>query len=89
MKKKLSGVVKSDKMTGTASVVITSVKTHPLYLKKTKWTKSILADNALKAKTGDEVIIESTRPISKNKSWKIITIKSAPGGKSTSGAKKS
>ena len=81
MKKRLTGVVKSDKMTGTASVVITSVKTHPLYLKKTKWTKSILADNALKAKTGDEVVIESTRPISKNKSWKITTIKSAFGGK--------
>lgn len=77
MKKQLTGIVKSDKMTGTAAVIVTHVKTHPLYLKRTKWTKSLLADNALKAKEGDEVVIESTRPISKRKSWKIVTIKKA------------
>lgn len=75
MKKTLTGIIKSDKMTGTACVVVTRLKTHPLYLKKTKWTKSYLADNALKAKEGDEVVIESIRPLSKRKSWKIITIK--------------
>lgn len=75
MKKQLTGIVKSDKMTGTASVVVTRLKTHPLYQKKTKWTKSYLADNPIKAKEGDEVVIESTRPLSKRKSWKIVSIK--------------
>ncbi|MFZ2202735.1 MAG: 30S ribosomal protein S17, partial [Microgenomates group bacterium] len=36
MKKKLTGVIKSDKMTGTVSVTVTRLKTHPLYLKRTK-----------------------------------------------------
>lgn len=75
MKKILTGIVKSDKMTGTASVVVTRFKTHPLYLKKTKWTKSFLADNSIKAKENDEVVMESSRPLSKRKAWKIITIK--------------
>ena len=75
MKKTLTGIVASDKMTGTAAVVVTSVKTHPLYLKKTKWTKSYLADNEVKAKEGDTVVMESVRPISKKKSWKIVSVK--------------
>lgn len=77
MKKKLTGVIKSDKMTGTVSVTVTRLKTHPLYLKRTKWTKTFLADNALGAKEGDVVVMESTRPLSRRKSWKIISIKKA------------
>ncbi|MFZ2202363.1 MAG: 30S ribosomal protein S17 [Microgenomates group bacterium] len=77
MKKKLTGVIKSDKMTGTVSVTVTRLKTHPLYLKRTKWTKTFLADNALGAKEGDVVVMESTRPLSRTKSWKIISIKKA------------
>src|SRR3989338_6623197 len=67
MKKQLTGIVKSDKMTRTAAVTVTSVKTHPLYLKKTKWTKSYLADNQVKAKIGDTVVMESVRPIRKKR----------------------
>lgn len=77
MKKHLTGVVKSDKMTATASVAVTRLKTHPLYLKRTKWTKTFLADNALGAKEGDVVVMESTRPLSRRKSWKIISLKKA------------
>ena len=75
MKKKLTGIVKSTKMTNTASVIVTRMKTHPLYEKKTKVTKSYLADNTLKAKEGDTVTMESTRPISKNKHFRIVSIK--------------
>ena len=77
MKKHLTGVIKSDKMTGSASVTVTRLKTHPLYLKRTKWSKTFLADNALGAKEGDQVVIESTRPLSRAKSWKIISLKKA------------
>ncbi len=75
MKKHLTGVIKSAKMTASAVVVVTRLKTHHLYLKRTKWTKSFLVDNTFGAKEGDEVVIESTRPLSKNKSWKIISHK--------------
>lgn len=77
MKKHLTGVVKSAKMQATASVTITRLKQHPLYLKRTKWTKTFLTDNTIGAKEGDTVVMESTRPLSKRKSWKIISIKSA------------
>lgn len=76
MKKQLIGTVKSDKMTGTARVLVTRFKVHPLYGKRTKWTKSYLADNALAAKIGDRVVMESTRPLSKRKTWRIVKIKS-------------
>ena len=77
MKKHLTGVIKSAKMTGSVSVTVTRLKTHPLYLKRTKWSKTFLADNALGAKEGDQVVIESTRPLSRRKSWKIISLKKA------------
>ncbi|MEK7063921.1 MAG: 30S ribosomal protein S17 [Patescibacteria group bacterium] len=77
MKKRLTGTIKSDKMIGTASVTVTRLKTHPLYLKRTRRTKTFLADNALGAKEGDVVVMESTRPLSRAKSWKIISIKKA------------
>jgi len=72
MKKQLIGTVKSDKMTGTANVLVTRFKVHPIYKKRFKWTKSYLADNALSAKIGDRVVMESTKPISKRKSFKIV-----------------
>lgn len=76
MKKQLIGTVQNDKMTGTARVLVTRFKVHPLYGKRTKWTKSYLADNSLAAKIGDQVIMESTRPLSKRKTWRIVKIKS-------------
>lgn len=75
MKKLMTGKVQSAKMTNTASVVVTRTTTHPLYGKKIKSDKPFLADNTIGAKEGDTVIMESTRPISKNKHFKIITIK--------------
>jgi len=74
MKKKLTGMVKSDKMTGSASVIVGRFKIHPKYKKRTKVTKSYLVDNKLKAKAGDLVEIESTRPLSCHKHFKIIRI---------------
>lgn len=74
MKKILTGIVKSTKMTGTASVLVTHLKSHPLYGKKTKVTKSFLVDNALKAKEGEVVTIESTRPLSRRKHFRIVKV---------------
>ncbi len=74
MKKTLKGIVTSDKMTGTVSVRVETVKTHPKYGKRIKFHKKFLADNALGAKTGQTVIIESVKPISKNKSFKVSEV---------------
>jgi len=74
MKKIFKGIVVSDKMTGTASVRIESVKIHPKYGKRIKSHKKLLVDNAQGAKVGQTVIIESTKPISKNKFFRITEV---------------
>jgi small subunit ribosomal protein S17 len=75
MKKHLTGIVKSDKMIKSATVIITSFKVHPKYLKRTKVTKSYAVRNEIGAKAGDNVIIEETKPISKTIHWQIVKIK--------------
>lgn len=74
MKKKLTGTVKSAKMTNSAVVVVDRIKAHPLYLKRTKASKSYLVDNKVKAKEGDKVSIEETKPLSRRKRWQIIKV---------------
>jgi len=74
MKKKLTGIVKSAKMTNSAVVVVDRIKEHPLYRKRTKVSKSYLVDNQVKAKTGDKVAIEETKPLSRRKRWQIIKV---------------
>lgn len=73
-KRKLKGVVISDKMNKTRVVLISRFKRHPKYLKYFKVSKKIKAhDENNEYKVGDQVIIEETRPISKEKHWKIIS----------------
>jgi len=74
MNKHLTGVVKSDKMTKSATVIVTRFKVHPKYLKRIKVTKSYLVHNEIGAKAGDTVLIEETKPISKNKAWQITKV---------------
>lgn len=63
--KKLKGVVISDKMIGSAVVLVESSWAHPLYNKTIKRSKKYLTQNLLKAKTGDKVIISESRPLSR------------------------
>lgn len=74
-KRQLKGVVVSDKMERTAVVKVDRTIKHPKYLKlftKSKKYKAQNDDN--KAKTGDKVVMVETRPISKDKRWRIIQI---------------
>jgi small subunit ribosomal protein S17 len=72
-KKKLEGVVVSDKMQKTRVVLVTRLKKHKKYLKYFKVTKRFKAhDENNEYRVGDRVIIEETRPLSKEKRWKII-----------------
>jgi small subunit ribosomal protein S17 len=74
MSKILTGIVKSDKMTNTAIVVVSHTKVHPKYQKRISSHKSFHVDNTLKAKIGDQVIMEEVRPLSKNKHFRITKI---------------
>ncbi len=72
-KRKLEGVVTSDKMTKTVVVTVTRLVLHPKYLKHYKVSKNFKAhDENNEYKVGDKVVIEETRPISKDKRWKVI-----------------
>lgn len=73
MARTLEGIVVSDKMQKTAVVEVSFSKKHPKYLKYYKVTNRFKAHNENNEyKTGDQVIISETRPLSKDKRW-IIT----------------
>ncbi len=72
-KRRLSGVVVSDKMQKTRVVAVSRLKKHPKYLKYYRVTRRFKAhDAADEYKTGEAVVIEETRPISRDKRWRIV-----------------
>ena len=72
-KRILQGMVVSDKNDKTVVVRVERRFTHPLLKKTVRRTKKYHAhDEANSAKEGDLVRIEECRPISKNKSWKLV-----------------
>jgi len=74
-KKEFIGMVKSDKMEKTIVVSIETLTLHPLYKKYVKRLKKVKAhDEKNEAKAGDRVRIIECRPISKEKSWKLVEI---------------
>lgn len=74
MKRKLKGVIVSDKMKKTRVVAVVNLKKHPIYEKQYKNTERYKAhDEKEEYKEGDKVVIEETRPLSKEKRWKIIS----------------
>jgi small subunit ribosomal protein S17 len=71
--RKITGVVVSDKMTKTRVVAVSRLKKHPRYLKYQTITSRFKAhDEENQYHTGDKVVIEETRPLSKEKRWKIV-----------------
>jgi small subunit ribosomal protein S17 len=69
------GVVTSDKMEKTIVVTVTSLIRHPLYGRTLKRTKKFKAhDETNDAHTGDTVEIMETRPLSKDKNWRLLRI---------------
>ena len=72
IRRKLEGVVVSDKMQKTRVVEVIRFKKHPLYKKYFKVSKRFKAhDENNEYKVGNKVIIEETRPLSKEKRWRI------------------
>ncbi|EKD69567.1 MAG: 30S ribosomal protein S17 [uncultured bacterium] len=74
-KKTKIGVVKSNKMQKTVVVSVEKSVKHPLYKKILKRTKNLKAhDENNKCQIGDQVLIAETRPLSKDKCWRVVEI---------------
>nr|CAA79786.1 ribosomal protein S17 [Thermotoga maritima] len=74
-RKRLTGIVVSDKMDKTVVVAVEKLVQHPLYKKYVKRTKKYHAhDERNECKIGDVVEIEETRPLSKAKRWRVVRI---------------
>ena len=70
--KTVTGTVISNKMDKTISVLVERTVRHPLYGKFMRRSTKLLAhDEANECNEGDVVVIEASRPISKNKSWRL------------------
>ncbi len=69
----LQGVVVSDKMDKTITVLVERRVMHPIYKKFIRLSKRYHAhDEANQFKVGDVVQIEECRPLSKSKSWRVV-----------------
>ena len=69
------GVVVSDKMDKTIVVAVKDNVKHPLYKKIVKKTYKLKAhDETNDAKIGDTVRVMETRPLSKDKRWRLVEI---------------
>jgi small subunit ribosomal protein S17 len=69
------GRVVSDKMDKTVSVAIERTIKHPAYGKYIRRTSKVMAhDAANECKPGDRVAIAECKPISKNKSWAVVSV---------------
>jgi len=75
MRKVLTGKVVSDKMDKTVVVAVETLVRHPLYQRTIRRTKKFKAhDEENSCHTGDKVRMMETRPLSKEKRWRVIEI---------------
>lgn len=73
--RKLEGIIVSDKMNKTRVVLIERLVRHPRYEKRYRVSQRIKAhDENNEYKVGDQVVIAETRPISREKRWKIVSL---------------
>lgn len=72
-KKRLTGIVVSDKMQKTVVVKVERIKEHPKYKRRYKIHKKYKAhDESGEFHVGDKVIIEECPPISRDKNFKVL-----------------
>ena len=75
LRKTRTGIVVSDKMDKTIVVAIEDNVRHPLYKKIIKRTVKLKAhDEKNECGVGDRVQVMETRPLSKDKCWRVVTI---------------
>ncbi len=81
MAKAFTGIVTSDSRDKTITVTVTSRETHPIYGKQYTVTRKYQAhDPNNEAHNGDKVQISEIRPVSKTKSFQLVTIEQRAKG---------
>lgn len=74
-RKRMVGVIVSDKMDKTVTVLVEGLRKHPTYEKYiTRSEKYKAHDEGNACRVGDKVLIEETRPLSRDKRWKVKEI---------------
>ena len=73
-RRRIVGVVASNKMTKTVVVAITRKFRHPLYRKVVFTSKRVKAHDEIGCQVGDEVQIVESKPISRDKRWVVEKI---------------
>ena len=74
-KRNLTGIVTSDKMDKTVTVIVERRVMHPVLGKVVRRSKKYHAHSPNNEfKQGDTVMIEETRPLSKTKAWKVVKL---------------
>jgi len=74
-RKTLTGVVWSDKMEKTVIVMVNRLVLHPIYKKYIRKRKRVKAhDEKNECRIGDKVLLIETRPLSKEKRWRVKEI---------------
>jgi small subunit ribosomal protein S17 len=73
-RRRIVGVVKSNKMMKTVVVEISRSYRHPIYKKVVHLTKRVKAHDEIGCNVGDKVQIVETRPLSADKRWMVETV---------------
>jgi small subunit ribosomal protein S17 len=73
-RRRMTGVVTSNKMTKTVVVEITRVYRHPLYRKVVHSSKRVKAHDEIGCQIGDKVQIVESRPLSRDKRWVVENV---------------
>ena len=75
LRKVMVGTVVSDKMDKTVVVAVKTSVSHPMYGKTVKRTYKLKAhDENNECQTGDKVKVMETRPLSKDKRWRVVEV---------------
>ena len=74
-KRELEGIVVSDKMDKTVVIKVEIRQKHPLYGKTISKNKRYkVHDEKNECKVGDRVMVMETRPLSKDKRWRLVNV---------------
>lgn len=73
-RRRLTGIVTSNRMTKTVVVEVSRTYRHPLYHKVVHARQKLKAHDELGCAIGDQVLVVECAPISKEKSWMVQTI---------------
>ena len=75
IKRQMTGTVVSDKMDKTVVVQVERLVKHPMYKKYIRRRAKFMAhDEANACGIGDKVVITESRPLSKNKQWRVSKV---------------